>query len=318
MNKNLLIGLIIFLLLAVVVLVIFFFVWPKKPTPPPERTSQNEIGKNESSWQSGKVAIAGRYADAEIIEVADGKYRLYYSIEPEVKGNKLEMYSAVSSDGINWRQEAGVRNTFKTFADVVRLADGRYRMYYQTAGEIKSSISSDGLGWKEETGIRISKENSEGLSFDNVAASATILLPDQSYLMVYRGQINKKYASDVPNASTQIFLWAVSKDGLNFEKKGIAIDSRNDSLLGMIDGPELVKWSDDSIRLYFWGYKGVYYSTYQNGQFTSPTLTFATSTDSRVMFPPNPPGDPTLIKIGDTWFMYYGQHEKGIFYTTLK
>jgi len=317
-NKKLLIGLIIFFLSVTVILVIFFFGRAKETTPRDEKTSQNEISNKESSWQVGQVAIGGNYADAEVIKIADDKYRLYYSIEPEVKDNKLEMYSALSSDGINWEQEAGVRSTFKTFPDVVKLADGSYRMYYQAAGEIKSSTSSDGLNWKEEVGVRVSGGNPEGLDLDNIAASTTILLPDQSYLMVYRGQINKKYRDDVPNQSTQLFFWSVSNDGLKFEKKGIAIDSRNGSLLGMIDGPELVMWDDGSIRLFFWSYKGVYYSIYKNGQFTNPTLTFSTSTDSNLMFPPNPPGDPTLIKIGDTWLMYYGQHEKGIFYTTLK
>ncbi|OGY26437.1 MAG: hypothetical protein A2Z11_00010 [Candidatus Woykebacteria bacterium RBG_16_43_9] len=318
MNKKLLIGLIIFLLLVAVVLVIFFFVWPKATTPPRRKATQNAKSAEDSPWQVGQVAVGGNYADAEVIKMADDKYRLYYSIEPEVKGNKLEMYSALSSNGINWEQEAGIRNTFKTFPDLVKLADGSYRMYYQTAGEIKSSTSSDGLNWTEDVGVRVSGGNPEGLDLDNVAASTTILLPDQSYLMVYRGQIDKKYRGDVPNQSTQLFFWAESPDGLKFEKKGIAVDSRNDSLLGMIDGPELIKWDDGSIRLYFWGYKGVYYSTYKNGQFTDPTLTFTTSTDSKLMFPPNPPGDPTLAKIGQTWFMYYGQHEKGIFYTTLK
>jgi hypothetical protein len=35
-------------------------------------------------------------------------------------------------------------------------------------------------------------------------------------------------------------------------------------------------------------------------------------------FPENPPGDPTLIEINDKWFMYYGQHTKGIYYATLE
>jgi len=35
-------------------------------------------------------------------------------------------------------------------------------------------------------------------------------------------------------------------------------------------------------------------------------------------FPSSPPGDPTLGKVGDKWFMYYGQHTKGIFYASLE
>ena len=35
-------------------------------------------------------------------------------------------------------------------------------------------------------------------------------------------------------------------------------------------------------------------------------------------FPSSPPGDPTLGKVGGQWFMYYGQHTKGIYYAILE
>jgi hypothetical protein len=36
------------------------------------------------------------------------------------------------------------------------------------------------------------------------------------------------------------------------------------------------------------------------------------------MYPLNLPSDPTLTNINGTWYMYYGIHEKGIYYTTLE
>jgi len=112
-------------------------------------------------------------------------------------------------------------------------------------------------------------------------------------------------------------LWATSVDGLTFEKQGIAFDSRNSEFKGLLDGPDLVQWDDGSIRLYFWSYRGVYHLNYQDGNF-SKTASFDFSIDPSVPFPMNPPGDPTLIKISDEWFMYYGQHTKGIYYANLK
>jgi len=88
---------------------------------------------------------------------------MYYAIEPEVPGNKLEVYSATSSDGINWVPENGIRRTFTVFPDVIKLPDGTWRMYFQNAGVIKSATSSDGLLWKDESGIRIDLKNNEEL-----------------------------------------------------------------------------------------------------------------------------------------------------------
>src|SRR3990167_7378834 len=44
----------------------------------------------KKSWTEKGVAIAGNYADADIVKLADGTYRMYYGIEPEVPGNNLE------------------------------------------------------------------------------------------------------------------------------------------------------------------------------------------------------------------------------------
>ena len=53
----------------------------------------------------------------------------------------------------------------------------------------------------------------------------------------------------VPNNETHILLWATSEDGLTFVKEGIALDSRNAEFKGWLDGPEFVKWDDNSVRL---------------------------------------------------------------------
>ena len=85
-----------------------------------------------------------------------------------------------------------------------------------------------------------------------------------------------------------------------------------------MDGPELVKWDDGSIRLFFWGYFGVYESTFENGNFSEPKFVYyGPNFDEKVLFPPSPPGDPTLVKIGDTWNMFYGYFQKGIYRATL-
>jgi len=89
------------------------------------------------------VVIPGRYCDAEVVKLEDGRYRMYYSLEPEAPGFEGQVYSAVSADGINWIEEEGIRVKWATFPSVIRLSDpgkaptlpsgrvAKRRMYYQ-------------------------------------------------------------------------------------------------------------------------------------------------------------------------------------------
>ncbi len=278
---------------------------------------------NAKTWQGGDYAVKGQFADADVVMLSNGKYRLYYAVQPEVQGNQLEVYSATSTDGKTWKQESGTRKTMATFPDIVKLKDGTWRMYFQNAGAIKSATSKDGLSWTDEPGTRITTANDEGLALDNVAASTTFQKDDGTWIMVYRVQIDKRYAADVPNQQTGLLFWATSKDGVSFERQGIALDSRNDTFDGWMDGPDLVKWDDGKIKVYFWGYQGVYESVFDGKTFSTPELSYdaaKASGNPNNKYPSDIPGDPTLININDLWFMYYGgTHEKsGIHYFTLK
>ena len=307
----------------------FFFLQKssdKPQTSAPQAEKSEQVKQEKFEWKEGGMAIVGKFADADIVDLGDGKFRMYYSIQPEVSGNKLEVYSSTSTDGKNWTKELGVRKTFSTFPDVVKLKDDSFRMYFQNSGVIKSAKSADGLTWTDEPGIRIDTAENGGLKLENVAATTTTILPDGTYLMVYRGHINERYPEKTPNNYMQLLLYATSLDGLTFDKKGIALDSRtNKTLMGLTDGPEFVKWDNGQLRLYFWSYSGVYHVVYENGKFSTDPLFDYTVKDPNAPpppllggpnFPPNPPGDPTIAKIGQTYFMYYGQ-PSGIHFATL-
>ncbi len=173
----------------------------------------------ETTWAASGTAVEGTYADADTIKLAEDSYRMYYSIQPEVKGHNFEVYSATSTDGITWKQEAGTRKTMATFPDVIKLADNTFRMYFQSAGLIKSATSADGLAWKDEAGTRIDKVNDLGLVLDNVAAPSVTLMSDGTYVMAYRGTVNEQYGTEpTPNKNTQVLLWATSTDSLTWSK----------------------------------------------------------------------------------------------------
>lgn len=313
MNKT-----VVVIIIAVIVIlggIGAYFIFGKSQVQPSPSTTSS---KTQATWQEKVIAVSGKYADADVVLLDDGRFRMYYATEPEVANNQLEIFSATSNDGKTWQQEPDIRKQFAVFPDVVKLPDGKWRMYYQNEQEIKSAISDDGITWTDELGVRIDAKE-EGFTLENVAAPTTIKLDNGQYIMVYRGNENKPYGTEkLPNQTTSYFFYAMSDDGLTFTKKGIALDSRNETLKGSIDGPDWVKW-DNELRLFFWSYKGVYHITYNYNQFSQqPTFDFTNKDTNAGPFPANPPADPSVIKIGLDWFMYYGQHTQGIYYAQLE
>lgn len=280
----------------------------KNSTTTPSTTTATKI-PTTLTWKATGTAVAGKFADADTVKLADGGYRMYYGVQPEVAGNHLEIYSATSADGVSWKQESGTRKTMATFPDVVKLADGTFRMYFQSAGVIKSATSTDGLSFTDESSTRIDTTNDLGVTFDNVAAPTVLFQSDGTYLMVYRGTIKQQYGTEpTPNKDTQILLWATSTDGLSWTKKGVAVDSRNTTLYGLADGPELFTADDGTVTVSFWSYTGVYWSKVSSGSFSTPEKVFALVEGTpQNKFPAETPGDPVYAKFGNTWYMYYGR-----------
>lgn len=291
-----------------------------KESPVPTTSNSSHENVEELSWAKGGVAIDGKYADADVVQIDSKTWRMYYAVQPEVRPNNFEVFSATSTDGKAWKTDPGTRKTMATFPDVVKLKDGRYRMYYQNAGEIKSAISSDGLSFTDESGTRIDRSNADGFTFDNVAAPSVARLDDGTFVMIYRGTINQQYALNTPNPTTQLLFWATSKDGLSFTKKGIAIDSRNGTLSGQLDGPDIVRWDDESYKVHMTSYTGVFEASFDGEEFSEAKLAFAGDAKKQGdNFMGQPPGDPTLARFGGGWFMFYGStgESSGIHYAVL-
>jgi hypothetical protein len=132
------------------------------------------------------------------MELADGRLRMYFYDIGGPQGQNT-IYSAVSSDGVNFTLESGTRFTLANVYDpnVVVLPDGRYRMYLNMA-DIVSATSSDGLTFTQDDGVRVEKG----------AVPGAIVLPDGSVRLYTCGEGISVYKST---------------DGLNFavEKKGV-------------------------------------------------------------------------------------------------
>lgn len=300
-----------------------YFLFIKKPAPEKNWETEKAPAMPEEKtekWEKGQIVIPGRYADADVVELPDGRLRMYYSPEPEVPDFEAQIYSAVSSDGITWTQEEGLRMKGATFPSVIRLPDGTWRMYFQgavlgspPAAAILSAVSKDGLTWTQEAGVRI-KRGEEGIhDSENVADPTVVQLPDGTYLMVYRGQADENRFGRIDEfrnkpAPIDYLISATSKDGLVWTPGTLVVDSKNDDMRDQILGPELVI-DEKQLKLYSNSFAGVYVLTLnERGEKTRDPQLVMGSTG-----PDDAPSDMTLIRFKNDWKMYFGMHTKGIF-----
>jgi hypothetical protein len=96
------------------------------------------------------------FSSPRLINLDDGRYRLYFS------ERGVGIISALSVDGLEFQEEEGIRirrgdryDAFTAFApEVLRIADGAYRMYYSgysaaDRAQILTAFSEDGLSWQK-------------------------------------------------------------------------------------------------------------------------------------------------------------------------
>ena len=165
-----------------------------------------------------------------ILRLNDGRYRMYF--QTRFGADKPGIGSAISSDGLTFVEEPGLRITAKEAGfgpgyelspgDVVPTSDGRYRMYFSSLlpeqgdvyfATIKSAISSDLLTWEVEPGDRIGGSS----TISGGEHPSTVLNPDGSVTLFYGRNIN--YA----------LFYSTSQDGLTFETEDRLVHSVLDS-----------------------------------------------------------------------------------------
>ena len=271
-----------------------------------------------AGWTKSKSVVPGRYADAEVFRLPDGRYRMLYGTESEVPADRFGIYSSVSSDGKTWRPEGRVLAGPLSGPDVVGLPGGGYRMYLDgpttTTTEsgmpiagVTSYTSADGATWQPEPGLRLPA--SWLASGERYGFTSTTRLPDGTWLMAYTVDRDGRYARNVPPGLAEI-RWATSSDGVTFTRRGVAVNPNNRLLLGGARSPEFF-----GRQLYFHSLKGIFRVTWHGRGFTRrPTLELGSCKDPGKVFPwTPPPADPTLARIGGTTMLFHGDHTRGIF-----
>jgi hypothetical protein len=154
-----------------------------------------------------------RVVSSEVVPIGDGhQLRMYFECCPGSQTVTNSIRSAISSDGLKWTMELGVRveSVGHNFASprIVFLNDGRCRMYLFDRGQgIISLLSRDGLNFQQEPGLRIAQDGAH----DSLCAFAPeiVRVAGESYVMYYAGY---------SHASRACILRAVSSDGLTWKK----------------------------------------------------------------------------------------------------
>ena len=164
-----------------------------------------------------------------VVALPGGGFRLFYTaIGPGRPFPTCQGYilSAVSDDGLDFRLEPGIRlaprpdvphMSLRVLApSVTRLADGRWRMYFESRGPatrptvICSAVSSDLVDWEPEGGIRLA-------GYDGLGGPRFTPLPGgRGRLYCFAKTIEGVGPDGRPHRSTNV-VSAISSDGLTFE-----------------------------------------------------------------------------------------------------
>jgi len=167
--------------------------------------------------------------DPFVLAMLDGTFRMYMAVDPE------GIISAVSSDGLLFTREEGVRSRAGGMPGALLLPDGKVRLFLAGAG-IASHISSDGLNFTPESGLRI-----PGPANSIVDNPEPIRLADGSYLMLY--QVHDKKLEALPPWERDEIHLATSADGFNW--------TANPTIIGYGGTSCVVEASDGTLYLYY-------------------------------------------------------------------
>ncbi|MBI4885966.1 MAG: hypothetical protein HY824_02635 [Acidobacteria bacterium] len=185
-----------------------------------------------------------------IVASPSGGWRLYFSSGGGIK-------SAASADGLTFTIENGFRVTQEaagftgttvsatTGPTVIRLASGRYRMYFSDlprpgdppgGHRIKSALSSDQLTWTVEPGVRIGP--GAPVLADSAEHPFALANADGSVTLYYG-----KFTGGSGGASPEGLYHSTSADGLGFEQETYDVFFGND--------PDALRLADGTLVLYY-------------------------------------------------------------------
>lgn len=131
----------------------------------PEQIGLLKSSDKGATWSVKQIISIAGLAEKVAVDPApfvmdDGRIRLYYFDISKTRSEGTQnnsIYSAISTDGVNFTEESGVRFTYPDIYDPDVIKVGNiWRMYVGTAGQqVLSATSSDGLNFTYE-GVALS------------------------------------------------------------------------------------------------------------------------------------------------------------------
>ena len=218
------------------------------PTPAPTSTPtivgtvkfQVDVQEVTTASQLGMGSVVG----PSLIRLKDGRYRLYLQareigLQGKEQREGIDIISLISTDGIQWDAEQGIRIQHGSPTDVdfeagepgVYLGlDNRYYMAYtgrqmgvnkrgdsQLMHRVVFAVSDDGLNW-----AKLNQYYADPQNINDFASSADVNVVNGRYVIYYTGQRN--------------IIRATSQDGLTWVRQEVTFSAGHDSTMVKYDG----------------------------------------------------------------------------------
>ena len=199
-----------------------------------------------------------------VIRLPDGGYRMYYTgLGPGRPAADAQGYilSGFSEDAVVWTKDPGIRldvhapNATRRVLcpDVIPLADGRYRMYYEARPSdgpttVLSAVSKDGLDWEPEAGIRFGDD-----TWSYGTPRCLYIEGGKEGGLRYRLYCHHYSYPLKPGLESQNHIVsAISDNGLDFRPEpGVRIPQENRFEDYAVYAPEVVRLGDGTYRMYY-------------------------------------------------------------------
>ena len=244
---------------------------PQRPNPASKGYILSAFSSDAENWEKEpgvRMDAGGEGAEhyiwsPDVIPLADGRYRMYYEGKTEQAGEgevTSAIVSAISSDGLVWEKEPGVRlggeNVSYGAPRCLHLDPGpgggpRYRLYASAfhTHHIVSAVSVDGLSFDPEPGVRIARD--EALQSFEVYAPEVLLLGSGGYRMYYAGWVSAPEVQVGSKYHGRIFS-AYSDDGLHWSKdSAVCVDNGGRWDAVKASEPCVIDLDDGRFRLFY-------------------------------------------------------------------
>lgn len=196
------------------------------------------VGKDAGN-ESGGVSMA------DVILLDNGNYHMYYD---QMSSAGFVIKYAESGDGVSWTVKGTVllgssdpsdREYSVKGPSVLKLPDGRYRMYYQSGPQnqpleepkfhVRSAISQDGVNFTSE-GVRIEISSVDSSSPLKLAGHGTYFIAsDGTYVGVFSGNFKDEMGPSE-------LVMATSSDGLTFSNFRMLHEDWHDPIVIKVSG----------------------------------------------------------------------------------